>query len=177
MAIKRIRPPEPEQTKNINNILLNSSKVKTVINILNKVENKFNSNKPRDFSKYGIIEKSSSKYFIIMKEIFNFAVDIKTGYNNPVEKIIEDYLISVFKYYAAFKRLPYLNQIAPSVDNKIRFQEFIDEFEENNESKYWFDNKFDYEILKNDAFRIAEGIIKAREVFQELPESITIEVV
>ncbi len=45
----------------------------------------------------------------------------------------------MYDYYSRFRRKPYLNQLSPTVDNVVRFEEWIEKWELESADSYWVD--------------------------------------
>jgi len=114
--------------------------VESLIIILEKdIEPKFG-NKRKYLYKHLIHEDIQNKYHKILFKIVRFLEELKSsgGYKNPMESIIRDYLTSLYSYYWRFGRTPTIFQLSPSKGNQIKFQEWIIEFEVNEQEPYWF---------------------------------------
>jgi hypothetical protein len=104
-----------------------------------EVETKF-FGKSRSFIKYRIDKAArNNKYFNYFIGISQYLESIRelNKSNLPMDVVIKDYIISIYEYYIRFNRLPFFNQIAINVTNKIRFDEWIRRWENQNGEKYW----------------------------------------
>ena len=110
--------------------------VKLVVDLIEKkIEPEFNI-KGKYLSRLSIHKTPKNKYFSFLYSIVLYAEEIKGNNSNTVSSIITDYLISVYKHYSRFSRTPKLNQLSPSTSNRIRFQEWIYEFERERSEDY-----------------------------------------
>ena len=121
-------------------------KVAKLITILEDVEGEF-SDRPRNYSKFNLDKNKNSKGYQAMIAVIDYLYELRGSYGNAVEFLAKDYFLSVYKYYDRFKRVPYLNQLRPSVDNRIRHEEYIAELEQEMQTDYWLDNDQMYDDI------------------------------
>lgn len=87
--------------------------------------------------KKGIHKNPKSSYFKIFLKICNYLIELRGNSKNPLRCMIRDYLRCIFDYYKGFRRIPHLNQLSPSAGNRLKFEEWIDDFARDNEEPYF----------------------------------------
>ncbi len=111
--------------------------VKALLVILEKdIEPKFG-NRKKFLLKHEIHKQRSNKYHKILYKIIIFLEEARGDYNNSMDSMIRDYLTAIYSYYWRFKRTPAVNQLSPSSGNQIKFQEWIYNFEREEDAQYW----------------------------------------
>lgn len=160
--IKRIRLPKHEieiKKTPISKKKIRNNKIANIVRIITDVERKY-FNKSRPFSAYRIETASpGNKYYDAFIGISNYLEEIREVYksNLPMDVIIKDYLQSIYQYYKRYDRVPYVNQLSISISNKIRFDEWILDWEKQCGEKYWKIRKIiSYDSIKEEADNIAK---------------------
>lgn len=100
------------------------------------IEPKFG-NRRKFLLKHDIHKQPNNKYHKILYNIILFLEKERGDHSNSMESMVRDYLTAIYKYYWRFKRTPAVNQLSPSTNNQIKFQEWVYEFERGEEEPYW----------------------------------------
>jgi len=118
--------------------------VKLVVTIIEKrIEPKIECKK-KHLSKYYIHKNPKNKYYDTLYKIILYIEEILNDYRNTFSCVLEDYLTCVYSYYSRFNRTPAVYQLSPSIGNKIKFDEWIINFERDRDEKYWITEDSDY---------------------------------
>jgi len=125
--------------------------VRIAVEILDrKVGPSFNSKK--HLYKLKIHKNPKSRYFLLFLNITEYLEEFRDRNKNKISSMLKDYYFCVYNYYARFGRIPVINQLSPSVSNKIRFEEWTSEFEREYGEEYLISE--DYETDYGTDFEI-----------------------
>jgi len=108
-----------------------------LITLEKEIEPKYG-NRKKFLLKHNIHKQQNNKYHNILYNIVLYLDEMSEGYDNSIQKLVRDYLDMLYSYYWRFNRTPAITQLSPSVNNKIKFQEWIYKFEAENGESYWF---------------------------------------
>jgi hypothetical protein len=97
--------------------------------------------KPRRYDRYHIPSAITGSAYTTLYKIVMVLENLLTEHcvSMPLEVLARDYFKSIYDYYDRFHRKPYLNQLSPTVDNQIRFDEWIEKWEARSTDDYWVD--------------------------------------
>ncbi len=136
--------------------------VKALLVILEEdIEPKFG-NRKKYLLKHDIHKQAKNKYHKILYNIILFLEKERGNHSNSMNSMIRDYLTMLYSYYWRFKRTPSVNQLSPSSNNQIKFQEWIYEFEREEGEPYWImedDTDTGPVEFEND-FNVDSGIVE-----------------
>ena len=136
------------------------TQVAMLVRILNdEVEPSFAAlGKPRQYIKYNIPSAPGGRAFGILSKIVVMLRDRMEEHavSMPLEILARDYFTTVYQYYEGFNRKPFLNQLTPSVDNIIRWEDWIAEWEKDKLEDYWVDSGSSLDVAKTKARAILD---------------------
>jgi hypothetical protein len=103
----------------------------------------------------------SNPYSKIILKTIDFLLEQRGHHTNPIEYVMEDYIHAVYKHFDQYHRYPNIKQLSPSQSNRIRFIEFVQDWEASHDpDKYWvLEDNSDI----RDAKRIAAESVKRAE--------------
>jgi hypothetical protein len=81
--------------------------------------------------------KCYRKYRHIFVKVWGFLEELRGEHHNSMEQLIEDYLTSIYKRWAYHKKMPFLQHISPSDNNKNGYLRYIQELEDFYSEPYW----------------------------------------
>lgn len=129
MFEERVRGPGNTVSPNIRQLYMKD--VMLAISKLDKIRAKYNQKRLNRSIATRLIRSDS--YFNMFVNIIKYLVDLRGGHTNYIGGLLYDYFDSVYEYYSRFGRVPYTNQLSPTDNNTIRFEEWI----ANRDSQYW----------------------------------------
>ena len=163
--IKRVRyNGTREKKKEELGSITDKFKVLKAIEALDEIDREFNS-KPRNFYKFGI-ERSKNKNFKILLKVYEYLIELRGGNGNSIEFLLLDYFRSVYQYYSVFNRLPYMNQLSPSLDNQMRHREFIYQSEVESDEDYWRSSSQSYDEIFFNAKKALDTTLEIERGFK-----------
>ena len=163
IRVKRIQSPPRVRRKKPDSLIVADV-------ITTSVEPKFcllTNRKPKDCTNKHVY----NKYKHVFEKIAKYLVEIRGEYKNSLESLAYDYMTSIYKRYAYYKKTPFLTQLAPSQNNQIKFEEWIHRCEEDKECPYWVEeDKYNsaLEIAKKHVEMSRQKIADAAEDFEIL---------
>ena len=139
VRIRRKKKPAPKPTISPKTkSTIKKQAVQTAIEVLtNSVEPKF-TNRPRKLTKYGIEKDPNNRYFKILLKVVEYLEETRGDNQNPIEYLLEDYFTIIYKRYdRMIGKTPFLNQLSPSITNKMEFDDFIASWEDKQNEDYF----------------------------------------
>lgn len=147
-----------------------SDSVKLAIECYLRVRNEFSRNRQfnTQFRRQFIHRQHRNKYFKIMLRVVEWLKEIREDNGNPLEYLLEDYFRVAFRYLWKFNRIANTSQMAPSEANKIRFLDWISDWEVETGECYFRPYCRPREQLLKSA---SESIRNANEAIRQIKES------
>jgi hypothetical protein len=152
MKIKRVRRETKRQV--VRKEIRFHQATKAILQALYSCEEKYAKSlqkKPRYFQNYKELRAKGNRYYNVLYNIAEYLITLREDFNSsiPLPELAKGYLSAVYGHYCGrFKLMPYLTQLAPSIDNITRFMAWIDREEEQFEYSYWDWDKSLDEIRK-----------------------------
>lgn len=92
------------------------------------------------------IHKSDNKYFRVFINAVNYLEELRGANYNPLRNMLEDYFTCICEYFEKFNRQPTTFNYSPSPGNRVKFLEWIEKFEYENQENYWIQQEIKSEL-------------------------------
>jgi hypothetical protein len=93
----------------------------------------------KKITQHRIHKDPKNKYFKMFLDIFEYLEELRKDRTNPLKIMLSDYFKSIYIRHKYFNRKPYLNQLAASPNNRIKFEEWIERYEDETGEEYFTD--------------------------------------
>jgi len=137
--------------------LVSGPEIKLFLKVLEDVDKTANNGRFRwPNIQFQAFKKTEGKYSKQIRNTIVYLKQINRQRNNPLEYLINDYLVSVYSRYIKFGRLPYFQQLGPSLTNRITFDEWVQNWELEHQESYWIEEDVNLGQLRTEARRIVQ---------------------
>lgn len=97
------------------------------------------------------------KYRFVFVKVWDYLEELRGERKNSMEQLIEDYLTSIYKRWAYHKKMPFIQHLNPSENNKNGYLRYIQELEDFYSEPYWTEHEPDFHEAKRMARAHNEG--------------------